>query len=169
MSEKRTPREWHDELKTPDAIGKLALFLAGCDPLGEDDEPVDRSAYDAMVGAARAHLGAVKEEARVRGIHPLRVRVVAHPALGLAAIFACPDAMAMADELFGADAPEGVTPGVAQFNAATRLWAAHSLWPRPGTEHYSVISEGYSGAWLLMSLLAKSGFGGATTLLKKRA
>lgn len=152
-----------------ESLVKLGITLAGLDPTDEENEPIDRAAYDLLLTNARAHLGAIKDEAKSsKNIHPARIRVVAHPGLLLASIWACPDAMQMANMISGAGDDSG-DAGTSQFNFVTNWWVNHALWPKIGTEPYENLQNGYSGAWHVLAGLARNVFGAGANAVKKRA
>jgi hypothetical protein len=152
-----------------ESLVKLGITLAGLDPTDEENEPIDRAAYDQLLINARAHLGAVKDEAKsTRNIHPARIRVVAHPGLLLASIWACPDAMQMAHMISSLNAETGNDGGTDQFNFVTNWWVNHGLWPKIGTEPYDLLQNGYSAAWHMMAGLARNVFGAGPNAVKKR-
>ncbi len=151
-----------------ESLVKLGITLAGLDPTDEENEPIDRAAYDQLLDNARKHLGSVKEEAKsTKNIHPARIRVVAHPGLLLASIWACPDAMQMANMISGAG-DDNSDAGTSQFNFVTNWWVNHALWPKIGTEPYENLQNGYSGAWHVLAGLARNVFGAGPNAVKKR-
>lgn len=167
IADRLYPSQWVARNTCAESIAKLACTLAGLDPTDEENEPLTLEAWTLLVTAAREHLGRVKEEAKGRGINPVRVKVIAHPQLLIAAVFAMPSAVDVAAILAAPD-DESQSATDRQFAFSTSWWAQHALWPRLGTQEYTNLFEGYPGAWHVLAGLARNatGLGGG---LKKRA